>query len=157
MKGHDNFGVGIDSGAWVASSTAIEQEIKAMESRHEGRMTINDTTGHVEIGIRDFTALMLRLDQMIARLEAISGRLIAQTSSDDDIIDGNEMSLDEFIAFAGEYLADNKRTCAIFRFAGNWSHVTTAGSVVGAWASIDEALDATRCNNHCDDRRFEPA
>lgn len=121
-------------------------------------MIINDTTGNVEIPIREYTALMLRIEKVMARLEEFlredededqKGRPEAVMSSD-----SNRMTMDEFLAFSQEWLKEKNKNCAVFRFAGYWSHVNNKGAVVGAWPTIDEAIDATDCMNDCPARAF---
>ncbi len=119
-------------------------------------MIINDTTGNVEIPIREYTALMLRIESLMEKLED----MVNDDGDDDDRAeavmpgDGGRMTVDEFLVFSQEWLSEKGKKCAVFRFAGHWSHVNNKGTVVGAWTTIDEAIDATDCNNDCPAKAF---
>jgi len=117
-------------------------------------MVINETTGNVEIAIRDYFTFMMRMDSLIERVEQLLDEIPAGSSAAVMNLDDKIMSLDEFIAFTTDWLTEKGKFCAVFRFAGKWSHVNVKQVVVGAWDTVDEAIDATSCDNSCSPQMF---
>jgi hypothetical protein len=111
------------------------------------KLVIDDVKGVVEIPIRQFVNLMLRMDRLLTRIDAI-------LPDDESSIEGSTMSREEFISFTQEWLTGKGKRCAVFRFSGRWSHVNDRSEVEGSWATIDEAIDATSCDNDCQPKRF---
>lgn len=118
-------------------------------------MIINETTGNVEIKIRDWVMFVARMNELIDRMDEL-------LSERDDVRpeavlheNAGAMTMDEFRAFSREWLSERNKRCAVFRFAGRWSHVNDKGVIVGAWQTIDEAIDATSCDNDCSPAMFK--
>lgn len=121
------------------------------------KIAIDDTTGVVEIPIKEFVKLMLRMDKVLTRIDEFFAVIVPEIVDAEEKPDGTDVSIEEFIALAVQYLDEADKICGLFRYEGKWRHVRNDGRMRGKWSSVDDAMEETSCRSKCAEEMFRPA
>ena len=114
-----------------------------------GHLKVDDAKGIVEVPLKQFVSLLLRIDKLVAKVDELLDAMSEEPGVHNDYV-GHE----EFFAFAREWLAQGDRKCGLMRVNGRWAHVHRDGMMVGGWSDIEVAMQESACGNQCDEAVF---